>query len=393
MKILHIIVALNSGGAEAVLCRLVAADAGSGHQHRVIALMDRGVYADRLEAAGCDVECLNMPRGRLTAGGLARLYRRIKAIQPDVVQTWMYHADLVGGIAARLAGAKTIVWGIRHGHFHKNKGRSMLVIWLCAWLSRWIPTRIASCSEHAVALHAGIGYRSDKITVIPNGYELDRVKPCPIERARIRAELGVAADHMLIGMIGRFDRQKDHGNLLRALKRIEDRNRIFTCVLVGAEMVEGNPTLRNLIKRAGLRQKVLLLGMRRDVPSIMNALDLHVLSSLGEGFPNVIAEAMLCGTPCVSTDVGDASLILGDTGWIAPEQNDALLAEAIDAACLEKKTQPVRWRERQQRSRARIVDNFSVAGMLAAYHRLWAEALASGAALPALSEKKPHTWN
>src|SRR5690606_31207508 len=119
MKILHVITGLNNGGAEAVLYRLVKADRQLGNEQVIISLMGRGVYADRLESAGGCVECLHMPQGRITLSGVILLYRHMKAIQPDVVQTWMYHADLVGGLVARFAGCRAIVWGIRQSNTAK----------------------------------------------------------------------------------------------------------------------------------------------------------------------------------------------------------------------------------------------------------------------------------
>jgi len=377
MKILHVITGLNNGGAEAVLCRLVTADHILGNEHVVISLMGRGSYADRIEQAGSTVECLNMPQGRITLSGVMLLYRRMKAINPDVVQTWMYHADLLGGIIARLAGFRAVVWGIRQSNTNRKENRRLnyFIIKLCAFLSHYVPARIACCSEKAIAGHLLAGYRADKFTLIPNGYPLDRACPDPEARARVRSELGLNGAGTVIGMVARFDPQKDHRTLLRALTLLTQNLCAFSCLLVGADMSPGNEELARLIGEAGIKLHTHLLGPREDIPSIMNALDLHVLSSASEGFPNVLAEAMACGTPCVSTDVGDAALIVGSAGWLVPRRNPVLLAQAITTALNERTQRPAAWEERQQACRNHIVDNFGLERMVSSYRALWQSAL------------------
>ncbi|MYN13577.1 glycosyltransferase [Pusillimonas sp. TS35] len=377
MKVLHIITGLNNGGAEGALFRLCSSDDPGLYQHEVISMMDMGVYGERLERAGIPVTCLGMPRGRLTVHGLMRLVRTLRRVKPDVVQTWLYHADLIGGTAARLTSAPAVVWGIRHANFDidSNARRSLLVIRLCSLLSRIVPDRIACCSEKARALHVSIGYPDTRISVIPNGYVLDTLAPCPEAGARLRAELSLPADRPLLGMVARFDPQKDHGNLLAALGQLRERGVDFSCLLAGAEMTANNAALARMADTAGISDRLMLLGPRSDVPDLMNALDIHVLSSRGEAFPNVLAEAMACGTPCVSTDVGDAALIIGDTGWLAPRRDATSLADAMQAA-IAALAEPETWRVRRIACRARIAANFDIQRMLARYHSLWQEVLA-----------------
>ena len=118
--VVHIITGLRQGGAESVLQRLVTVTR-EDVRHIVVSMMGEGVYGESLRAAGIEVETLLMPRGRLSLRGLVRLYRMLRRLKPDVVQTWMYHADLVGGIVARCAGCRSVVWGIRHSDFDRDK--------------------------------------------------------------------------------------------------------------------------------------------------------------------------------------------------------------------------------------------------------------------------------
>ena len=299
MKVLHVIAGLNNGGAEAVLYRLATTDQKSGNQHHVVSMMDRGSYADRLEQAGVAVSTLDMPRGRVTLGGLFRLFRLIKQVHPDVVQTWMYHADLIGGIVARLAGVKAIAWGIRHANLdpEKNKRVTLMIAKLCARLSVWVPTKIVSCSVKATQVHRELGYQSDKFIDIPNGYAMEKFKPDLQMRLALREELAIAGDVFVLGMVARFDLQKDHPNLVSALSQIKQSGQQFLCLFVGLGMHDDNASLMAKLESAGITEHVKLLGPRNDIPAVMNALDLHVLSSLGEAFPNVLAEAMASPRP------------------------------------------------------------------------------------------------
>lgn len=373
MNITHIITGLNDGGAEAVLYRLCIHD--KENHHTVISLMDAGKYGPLLEAAGVSVHCLSLPRGRLQPGALWRLWRLLRALKPDAVQTWMYHADLVGGIVARLAGVRAVVWGIHHTTLEPGKS-SRATIWiahLLARLSYFVPRRIAVCAQRAVTVHGALGYDTARMRVIANGYDLCQFTPDAAAGKALRAQWQIVAGTPLIGMVGRFDPQKDHANLLAALAHLQGQKVDFICVLVGAGLDADNAALVQQIEQAGLQALVRMVGRRSDIPAVMNALDVHVLSSSAEAFPNVLAEAMACGTPCVTTDVGDASVIVGDTGWVVPPSNAVALANGIESALSVQKDPG--WDERKQAARLRIEQHFSIERMVAAYNAVWREAL------------------
>jgi glycosyltransferase involved in cell wall biosynthesis len=378
MNVVHVITGLENGGAEASLYRLCSVDRESGWQHTVISLMGRGIYAERLEGVGVSVHSLGMPRGRITAAGTIRLYSLLRSLRPAIVQTWMYHADLLGGVAARLAGVNGIVWSLRGPlNAQKTSRSTRLVARLCAVLSRYVPTRIVSCSVYAARVHQALGYSADKFVIIPNGYPLDRFAPMPDARRVLRADLGAADNLPLLGMVARFDPYKDHFNLIQALGLLKRRSVNFLCVLIGSDVDEANSAIREMLEREDVRDRVKLLGARDDIPELMNALDVHVLSSLDEAFPNVLAEAMACGTPCVTTDVGDARLIIGNTGWTAPPQDATALAEAIQLA-ISARSDDVSWQMRKVVARVRIEENFGLDRMQRAYRKVWIESAQSG---------------
>jgi len=371
LHVLHIITGLADGGAEGVLYRLIRTD--RHHSHAVISLMDAGKYGPLLSEVGIVVHVLGMPRGRVTVGGLWRLWQLIRESNADVVQTWMYHADLVGGVMARLAGKRALAWGIRNAYLDRRTTAftTRLVARVSAWVSSFLPRRIVSCSLRAADMHIRLGYDPQKIVVIPNGFDVANLAPDSAARAKLRAEWSIGAGTMLLGMVARWDPQKDHRTLIGALAVLATRAVMeWRCILVGTGMVEANAELRSLLAHSGISERVALLGPRRDVPAVMNALDLHVLSSTGEGFPNVVAEAMACGIPCVVTDVGDAAHIVGSTGWVVPSGDPMLLAAAIDVATREI-SDPAKRHQRQHSARERILEQFGLDRMVQSYRELW----------------------
>ena len=386
IRVLHVITGLHSGGAEGVLYNLCKEDVDTDHV--VISMMHAAEYSERLRDIGVHVHHLDMPRGRMTFGGLMRLFRLVRSARPDVVQTWMYHADLIGGIVARAVGVKRVVWGIRHsdlaaGH---SKRSTRLVARLSGMLSRVVPVGIVSCADSAARAHIPLGYDPRRMVVIENGYDFTRFRVDEEARRACRTDLGLSHDEPVIGMVARLHPQKDHRNLLSAVAQALRADRQFRCVLAGADASADNPILRESIVRHGVQDHVLALGRRADIPRIMNALDLHVLSSSGEGFPNVLAEAMACGTPCVSTDVGDAARIVGDTGWIVPPGDSVALAAAIAKAVHEMTADPIRWEGRRQAARARCLAEFGVDRMVRRYQEVWRSVVRHGRLPPGAAQ-------
>lgn len=370
MKIFHIITGLNNGGAEASLFRLITNEAKN--THIVISMMDQGKYGKPLQEQGIIVHCLNMPCGKINYQGLRKFWKLLKAIKPDVVQTWMYHADLIGGIVAKLQ-AIPCVWSLRNSDLSPQKTSlsTRAVARLCALLSPILPAKIISCAQQAATIHQKLGYKKNKFIIIPNGYNFDQFRVKKADINTLSTSLNLPDTFPILGLVARFDPQKDHHNLIQALKIVHVQNVPFHCLLVGKDISPNNQELFSWIEQAGLIERISLLEQRDDIPLIMHRLDIHISSSYGEAFPNVLAEAMACGTPCVTTNVGDAALIVGDTGWVVPPSNSQALANAILVALKEKEENPSAWQARKQAARQHIVDNFSIERMVAAYNQVW----------------------
>lgn len=371
MKVLHIITGLDQGGAEATLVRLISAS-NSSVVNIVISLRDGGVYQKVLHDIGCKVYTLGMLRGWLSLAGLRRLGSIICEVRPDVVQTWMYHSDFIGGFLSRIFGIP-VVWGVRHSNLDRraNKRTTIWVARACAWFSGWIPHAIVSCSARAVNVHQTFGYRC-RFVVIPNGIDLMHYCPDAHAREMVRAELRVEASVLLVGHIGRFHPQKDHSNFLKAAGFVAKQIPGARFVMCGRGVDLNNQTLVALARDLGVADRLLLLGERGDVPALMNAFDLFVLSSLGEAFPNVVAEAMACGIPCVVTDVGDAAEIVGDTGWVVPSREPLELANGIMAAL--SKSEADR-KSLGRLAKQRVEERFTLERMTSAFREVWAGAI------------------
>lgn len=369
-NIAHVATGLGVGGAEMALLNLLSHLDRQSFECEVFSLSRQAPLAERIRALGVPVHVLGMRPGAPDPRGYLRLVGHLRRFRPHLVQTWMYHADLLGGLAAPLASQPPVVWGIHLtvGEMSGLKAATRLVIRLNARLSRRLPAVIVCCAEAALRTHAALGYDAARMRVIPNGIDLRRFAPQPAARARLRAELGLPAETPLIGMAARFDPHKDHRNFLRAAALLHRQRPEVHFVLWGREITLHNPDLAAWVRADGLEGVVHLLGLRDDSAALTAALDLATLSSWGEAFPMVIGEAMACGVPCVSTDVGDAALLLGETGRVVPRRDPQALARAWDDLLA---LPPSARQALGRAARQRVADRFSVEQMAGAYARLY----------------------
>jgi len=328
LEVVHVISGLSTGGAEMALYKLLQGSNRRGFSHRVVSMLTPGPLAEKMRALGVSVESLDMRRGIPNPRGLISLVKLLRRTRPNIVQCWMYHADLLGGLAARMAGRMPLLWGIRNSTLDAktSKRTTIQVVRLCARLSRLLPSRIICCSKEAMRIHIDLGYAAQKFVVIPNGFDLDLFKPDPAARREVRGELGVRDDAILIGLGARFDPQKDHLNFVEAASVLAARHANVEFVLWGDEITWDNHILADAIAKSGFGARFHLLGWRGDTSRLSAALDIGALSSAyGEAFPNVLGEIMACGVPCVATNVGDSALIIADTGRVVPIRDSQAL--------------------------------------------------------------------
>jgi glycosyltransferase involved in cell wall biosynthesis len=370
IRLMHVISGLDQGGAEAMLVRLVRGLDPASFSQSVVSLTTRGVYGDQLESWGIPLHTLSMTGFASMPGSLAKLYRVMKSQQPEIVQTWLYHADLLGLMAARMVGDASVAWNVRCaglGPGDVPRSTRYLTRLLVKLSSR--PDAILFNSTAGRHAHLAIGYRPRRSVVIPNGFDLKERRPDQGKRAEFRAEVGGEEGTFLVGMVARSHRMKDHPTFLAAAARLKQQNAAVKFVLVGLNESWENKPLVADIDRLGLRDRMILLGVRNDIPRVMAGLDCLVSTSTSEGFPNVIGEAMACGVPCIATDAGDSRIIVGDTGKIIAIGDAAGVVNGVTqlmAATAEERAAT------SERCRARIVEHFElghVASLYADFYR------------------------
>jgi len=370
LNVLHIIGDLDDGGVQKILTDLCIRD--KANRHTVISFRDNGKYGSLLSKSGIRVECLQMPVGRISLKGIWTLLLLIRSLCPSTIQTWMYHGSLIGGIAARIVSSAPIFWSILNCNLSDGtvKQTTQWVSRILRYLSFFMPKAIIYCAHRSLEYHVSLGYNKVNSYVVQNGYNFDSFKPDNLARGQFRSSLSIPVDVPLLGMVARFDPQKDHKNLFNAIAILKQKEVRFFFVLVGSGMTLENSEISAFVDNYNIKDRLIFLGQRKDIPSVMNAMDIHVLSSLAEAFPNVLVESMACGTPCVSTDVGDATLIVGDTGWIVNPQSPQDLADGILEAlrCFADRDE---WYLRKLHVRQRVVDRFSIDKLIYQHNSVW----------------------
>jgi glycosyltransferase involved in cell wall biosynthesis len=352
IKITHVIVGLDVGGAERFMCRLIESHCDHpGFEHRVISLTGKGVLGPALEESGIHVSTLGMRRLADAPRTYLRLIKLLRGHRPDVLQCWMYYADLLGGLAARRLGIRKVLWGIRNSHFESGGTRlKRTVRKVCAWGSHRLPSTIVCVADSALEVHALAGYDRSRMQVIHNGYDPGNFTYSSVHRSQMRDALAIGDDTIMIGSVGRYSPAKDHASFIRAAAMVGRQIGHARFLLVGRGLTKDNPELAALIAATGMPERFFLLGERNDVAACMSAMDVFCLHSTTEGFPNVLGEAMCIGLPCVSTDVGDARLLLGETGMTVsgttPDDLARALKDMLDLPAAERQALGAQARQR-----------------------------------------------
>jgi glycosyltransferase involved in cell wall biosynthesis len=378
IKVAHVITGLSIGGAETMLLKLLTHSDRGVFAHRVYTLLSpAGPLAGAVRDLGVPVREIGMGRGIPNPAKVFQLARWLREDPPDLVQTWMYHADLVGGLAAGLSRLPLpVLWNIRNGTLdaERSRRRTRWIVKVCARLSSRLPDAIISCSHAALRIHTAAGYDATRFHVIPNGFDLGAFQPNPKARVALRQELGIPEQAPVIGLIGRFDPQKDHQTFIEAAGRLHASMANVHFVLCGRDVTRTNPELMRWIDAARVTAVCHLLGQRTDMPAVTAMLDVaSSSSSYGEAFPNTVGEAMACGIPCVVTDVGDSAQIVGDTGRVVPPRNPQALSDAW--ADLMGRGAQYR-QELGVRARERVSQNFSIGRVARSYEETYRRVLA-----------------
>lgn len=370
IRIAHLITGLDPGGAEIMLFRLLSRLNRTRFLPAVFSLTTRGVTGDKIDGLGVPVAAMKMG-GLGTIQCLYRLITSIRAFGPDIVQTWLYHADFVGVILKGVVRAPRLCWSLRCAELRAGdvSRRTLALVRVLARLSR-IPDVVMVNSRAGLEAHERVGYHPRRWELLHNGFDTDAFRPDPEARAIVRKDLGLPSDMPIIGMVARFDPMKGYDNFLQAAAVLSAEAPHIRFMLVGRNVDSANRTLLSSIHSLGLTDRVILLGERDDVPQLLAALDVLVCASSGEGMPNVVGEAMACGVLCVATDVGDTALLLGPFGELVPPRHPHALA----GAC--RRLLNLSPEERVQRgamARKRVQSSFSLDAVVREYEQIYAK--------------------
>jgi glycosyltransferase involved in cell wall biosynthesis len=373
IRVTHVTNTLDVGGAERMLLKLIANQDRSRFQPTVIGLLGEGPIGNSLRELGVRVETLGLHPEAPQLRRVGTLARLLRSSRPDIVQTWVYQSDFLGGLAARIATPRArVIWGLRGSpEVGSSPPRTLQIMRVCARLSGYVPARIVSCSERLVGFHADVGYRRDRMCVIPNGFDFGTLRRDPGAAASVRSELGVPSSSRLVGLVGRYDPQKDHATFVAAAGRLLSERDDVHFILCGLDVDDRNADLTAAIARASRPEHFHLLGRRSDITRLNSAFDIAVSSSAyGEGFSNTLGEAMACGTSCVTTDVGDSATIVDGHGIVVPPRNEHALAEGI-AELLD--LAPDELARRGKGGRDHVRRHFDIQAVARQYEELWAK--------------------
>lgn len=363
LKVMRVITYLPMGGVER---RMIATLSGLDKERfepLVVCTKERGDLAGQMEAAGIPVHLCRLS-SRLGPWGLGRLARLMKRERVDIVHTHMYASNVSGTLAAAWAGVPVII-----GHIHNvdtwETGRQLFMDRL---VSRW-QDRIICVSNQVRDNYAGItGINSGKIRTIYNGVEVEKFQG-PFDREAKRKELGLEPQDKAVGLVARMVPQKAPEDLLLAAPAIVKAIPRMKFLFIGDGDLEAS--LKQKARELGLESAVKVLGRRNDIPELLAALDLSVLTSLKEGFSNTVIESMAAGLPMVATDVGGnaEAVAHGRSGFIVPPKDINAIADAIIKVLKDDNLA----KSMGQEARRRAVELFSLQKMIKDVEELYLE--------------------
>lgn len=354
-NIVFIIRSLHYGGAERQLVNLVKGLNKEKFNPTVLHFYSGPLKSELVEAK---VSVISMEKkGRWEVFGfLLRLYRLIKNLKPDVIHGYLTLPSILTILLKPVFPRARAVIGVRASNMDLSRydWLARLTDSLLCFLSRFADLVIVN-SKAGYEYSLGKGFPEKKMVMIPNGIDTERFKPDRESGLRLRTEWKVQKKKVLIGLVGRLDPMKDHPTFLKAAallaKKREDVH--FICLGTGPKSYESQ--LIHMGKELGLSGRITWLAPRSDMPAVYNAFDIVTSSSsFGEGFPNVIGEAMACQVPCVVTDVGDSPWIVGEAGIVVPPNDPKALSTGWTRCLSQDKN------EAASKARFRIEDNFSL---------------------------------
>tara|TARA_B110000008_G_scaffold278983_1_gene324399 strand:- start:3417 stop:4562 length:1146 start_codon:yes stop_codon:yes gene_type:complete len=373
IKIIHIITGLNTGGAERALYNLLSSDFRSKYDCSVISLIDEGTYGIRIRALGIPVHVINMRADLSVFRSIILLRGIIRKIAPDILQGWMYHGNLAATLARYFcSGVVVVAWNVRHSLYElKSENFTTRQIIKANRLMSGKADAIFYNSRISRLQHESFGFDSNHAILNPNGFDTSFLKPSLEIRETVRAELGISDDDTVIGHVARYHPMKDHVGFIKAAIMVMSQRPDLVVLMIGREVRANTAFLLSDLPET-IVSRFYFLGERSDVYDLMQSMDAFCLSSAwGEGFPNVLGEAMSMSVPCITTDISDSSEVVGKTGIVVPPCEPEKLADAIFTFLnLTSSEKAARGRAARQRIEEKYLTRMNVECYDAAYEQL-----------------------
>jgi len=368
MKIIHIITSLESGGAESNLYKIVTND--DINTHIIISLSTLGIYGKKFIEKGIIVYSLNLNNYILIFSSIKKIFKIINNFKPDIIHSWMYHSNLITILIFFKFKKVKIIWNIR-GSFEKEltKLKTKLIIYLCSFFSYFIPSKIVYCSKYSMITHEKIFYNKNISLFIPNGFLIPEIFNIKEKKNDFLKYYNLNKKTFVIGMAARFDPHKDYENLFKVIKMTSSLENKIIFLLAGKDINYNNIHLMKLINNFKISKKIILLDNYDNINDFYSILDLHILVSLSESFPNVIAESMSVGIPNISTAVGEAKNIINDKGWIVSRNNPNNFYKSLIAAMKLFENKDL-WNDLKKSCIEEIKKNYSLEKMLSNYNKI-----------------------
>jgi len=379
MKVLHIINSLKKGGAEGNLYRLCLAQKKK-YQSKIditiITLINNGYYENKLQKKGIKVISLGIDKKVKILDLIKKIskFRNfiVKSNQ-DIIQSWMYHSNFLT-LFIPIKNHNKIFWNIRHSelNFRISKKITIFLSVICGLFSRLVPKKIIYCSEKSIKFHESKHFYSKKKTsLIENGYSEKTYYPSNSLRLNFRKKNKIKGTDIIFGFAGRYAKQKNIDSLLQAFSKITNDYDNLYLYMAGKDINLQNIYLIDIISRFQVKNKVFLINEQKNLLEFYNGIDVLISTSHSESFPNVIAEAMLCSTPVLSSNAGCSKKIIDKYGFIL-NQNDYLsISKAIKKTISILIDQKSFWKFLKKNTRIQIKKNFSIEKMSENYLRNW----------------------
>jgi glycosyltransferase involved in cell wall biosynthesis len=379
MKILHIINSLKKGGAEGNLYRLCIAQKKKYKNKidiTIITLINNGYYENKLKAKGVKIISLGIDK-KIKIFGLIKKISKFRNIiikkNQDIIQSWMYHSNFLTLFIPRQSHNK-IFWNIRHSelNFNISKKITILISIICGLSSRIVPKKIIYCSEKSIKFHENKHfYSKNKTSLIENGYSERTYYPSNSLRFNFRKKNNIKKKKIIFGFAGRYAKQKNIDSLLLGFSKISNDHDNIYLYMAGKDINSQNQELINIASRLNIKNKVFFINEQKNLVEFYNGIDVLILTSHSESFPNVIAEAMLCTTPVLSSNAGCSKKIIDKYGFVLSQNDYLSISKGIKKIINKLTNQKFFWKSLKKNTRLQIINNFSIEKMAENYLRNW----------------------